>query len=1419
MTQNEDSETESQGQQADFNSTSPPQMQFQGAANNTESINSRPKRERKPKKQFAGVVTIPFETPQPSTPSGHPIDQSPSTSTAEPNETPKKRAKSMKAAHNELEEVVQSDSSASSVDSAVEFYKAHATTAIEPPRKVTFADHPISMPSKKAKALPFENYVLQEIAVEVAVAPPSTEPSAPSQSTERKIASSNAVEASSVVESTSAVEASSVVESSSAVEASTIVESPSAAKASSVVESSCAIEASSAVEASSIVDSTSDVEASSVVESSSVVEPINTKASAMELCEDILMSLVRDNEGFFPGDKSVWIAFVNVWFRTRKPQTPSMLPMSTLCFEGVQLLVEKKKLRSEHFTWMDSRKREVTRTILTSPSYDVSSEQIDALKILFQQFHPKFYVPARFAPPEPILTRLNELATRKVPVADRERFRLLKSAAVESDSESEVQSPIQLEVESSGDEFVVGGIDEEEVEELDRWQDDMVELETSKEKRSRKPTRTGSKDGGKVSRPRDQRHNKAISEGVRRNWALRKAAQTKDFFPNRKMARARKPISQEEKDRRAEIAYYNRCAWDFQTPAFMPNPETGAWDVDAKPLKSRRGGTRHMKPKIPHPITYMQAPDGAWSFQPPGHGAKPVFARPLRRADEEGSYLKRTNRTHRPVIFPTKNRKFLPANPSKKLLGQPLASKRQVFTDPSKLTRKPKGKSARKNPGASRRKSSARSRVPKNAETKKVRLNNHIFPVFVPPPAAETKRKKKDKFVVNEADILNFFEPKKLLADAPRNVGLASIPQHFGLLAFLYQGPDVAVHQYQPDYHNLVFVAPKLITGGERPSSGSWTVGIWRPIQSGSVSLRWDEATAVDMETIPYSKLDFGRDDEIHNKRPGPKRGSQRYKLVPIKNITMEQRFKYTRVHTALPNDLKGLIKDPQDAIKKLGVELAKPNRATESNRRIKGSNAILSKKAEFRLIITVVIVRALTGGLDCRIDWVIVSQLFQDYTCNFLMKFWKTLQIPKRELIDGVHEDFRKVFVQAYKNNEVPSINYDRLSDYQWATLVNWVMTHKDINTALVKQRKPLPSTRIRVRKHFGVKPVPKDPRLKPWRELYHKEGTANYLRVQMATSEPRVVRSLHRKKNIEDLTSDEFRLLRSWIRATALTPAEDYDSKVAQKKLLSIATQEVIKETLATLQEQKVLLKSSRVRRFFGCVFEVSSAFLNPLTKIDLTVEQFIDTAAAKSHLDDKFRASGKSVKHEYLATVGNLVAVTSMQAHERIRLGASRWPSEGKKFGMNEDGGYETRKIDPVKYIFDITIEPIPNKYVYDSDNAEIQRFLMAEPPLSPSTGELPIWRGITGKLNRDIWKRVLAAVGSLVGNRAGLNIRTLMEHFSPTFEAWELRTLMDWGVQNGLFKVVQPGTEGWSVTEWWWLAIGKKCDDGIPLGRGK
>jgi hypothetical protein len=1342
------SEDESQAPNSD---PPKPQMQFQAASQKVESMKPKHKRGRPPKKSVEIVesesqATRPLEQ---STPSVNAPQNPPSADSEKPK---KKRGQPRKDTLAQREEVEQSDASTSTIDSVIEFFQTHNTTGVERPRKVSFADAAKNISSnKKYKALPFEDFVLQEIAEQMAVAPASANVLEPTQTA---TTSTNAAE------------------------------------------------------------------------SSISLEIPTSKASAGQCCEEILVSLVRNNGGLFPGDKAIWIAFAGIWF-TKFPTSP-MLPLSTICSKSVDFLVENKKLCSMEFSWIDTKKREITRTILTSPKNKTTAAGVDILKTQIQQVHPDIYLPSDYAPLEPMLTRFIALATRKVPVADRERFRLQKTAVIESDSESQSQSPIQVDDDSSSDEFVAGGIEEEEVEhpddemdDLGNWDDEEAELVDTKTKPKKKPARKGTKKGDKWSRQRSSKHNKAISEGVRRNWAAKKATLTQGFFPNRKIRTVRKPMTQEEKDKRAETAYYNKRSWDYQTPAFLPNPETGAWDFEAKPKKSRRGGPRRLKPKLPHPITWMQAPNGAWSKQPAGHGAKPVFARPSRRADEEGSYLKRMHRDHRPVLFPTKNRKFLPANPSKKLLGRPLASEQRYSGEVSKRTGKPKRKYTRKGQPTTNLANSAGFRASKNIKKKKLRPDSYCFPVFVPNNAKERKTKKRDKKAVNEADILAFFEPKKLLPDAPRNTGLESIPPSFGLLASLYQGPDPEVHKYRPDYRNLVFVAPNIINGGEKPNHGSWTVGVWRPVTSGSITLHWEDTTAVDMESLPFSKLDFGRDDDYQEdkKRGQPKRGPRRYTLIPVENITKEERFRYTRVLTAIPNDLRGLLKDPQDAAKELGVQVAKPNRAAQFNRRIKGSRAILSKKAETRLIVTVIVTRTLIGGVDGRIDWVIVSQLFQDYTCNFLTKYWNSLQIPKRDLIERILKNFRKCFPVAYKNKQVPSINYDNLPDYQWKKLVKWAMENKKINTSmLVKKQKPLPVSRVQVEDLFDIKPAPKDPRQKPWREPYHKEQTANYLRVQMATAEPRVVRPMGQKRSLKALSHDEYRVLRSWVRAAATTAAEDYDPNVVQQKLLSIAKKPVIKEILTGLQEEKVLLKNSRVRRFFGGSFEVGSVFLTPLTKMDFYPEQLIDAVTAKLYLDGRFWQGNESVPHDELATAGCVLAVGSMQAHRRIRFDSTKWPSEGRKFGVLQGGGYETRKIPPKNYNFQIILKPTAS-YVYDSDNAALQKFLQAEPPRGSVAGELPIWWGITGKLNRDLWKRTLAAVGSVVGNRAGINVAYLMEHFGPTFEEWELRILMNWGTEVGLFERVNPRIEGWTCSEWWWLMIGTKINDGIALGRGK
>jgi hypothetical protein len=1159
-----------------------------------------------------------------------------------------------------------------------------------------------------------------------------------------------------------------------------------------------------------------------------------TESSAIRHCEEILLSVVQGNDGFFPGDMAIWIGFVGIWVKTFGFAMPrnDVLPESKLCSKTVDHLIETKRLRCVDFTWIDSKKREITRTILILVGSQVDSKAIDALKALIQQCYPDLYVPPQFAPPEPFLSRLNALATRRLPQAERDRLRRKEEGAASSDPDP----PPQMIGDESDDDFVVGEAEEadedadedadsmgDELDNEGNWQDDDLDLDSDEKKPKRKTKRKGEKRGDGRARQRSPTHNKAISEGLRRNWATRKAKNPDSFFPKRKSRNVvKKLLTEEEKAQRAETAYLNKRSWDAQ-PAFMPNPATGAWDQETEQKKSRKGVRHIPKPKIPYPITYMQAEDGTWSLQPYGHGAPPIHARPLRRMDE-GAYVKRAHRDHRPVIFPKKNRMFLPANPPKALLEQNLLTPAPYSGSISRITGKPKRKYARKNQPA--KKPTAACRTLSKVTGKTVRPYQRKFPTFVPDNSKDTK--KRTKKPINEANILRFFEPKKLLPGAPRNVGLEFLPPTFGLPASSYKGPSPGVHQFQPDYRHLIFIAPSIVTGGEDPHRGSWTVGLWRPVASGSLTLTWNDATAFDLESLPFDKLDFGRDDHYRSiKQPAKRRGGKprpTFTLIPPKKLTKGMRFKYTRALTALPSDFKDLFDDAKDATKELGVQIGQPNRAAQFNRRIKGSKAILSPRDEKRLILTVATIRTLTGGVTALIDWVLVSQSFQDYTCNFLAKYWNGLQRSRRDVIERLIEDFQKAFLQAYQKNKVPKIDYDRLTEYQFHQLVKWALRNKNINTSMTTKQNKIRESRNLIEGKFSVTEVSPEANERPWRDQFDSEKTALYKKMDMAVAEPRSVLSM--PKESPKMSKDELQVIRSWVRAVAVTPAEDYDAKIAQEKLLSIINgeniniqKEKIKHVLTILQEQKILLRASRVRRLFGCVFEVTGKFLEPLNKMDVQVEQVIDAAMAKWYLDQRFWLD-EPVPHNYFTTAGWMLAVTSMQAMGDIHTNTKVWPSQGKKMGMLDGGGYETRQIPKESYRFDLFLSPREGFYVYDCDNETLKKFLEAEPPRGSAAGELPIWWGITGKLNRDIWKRTLCSIASLMKTRSGINIEGLKQHFGYTFEEWELRLVMEWGTELGLFYGSYPKQiEGWRLGFWWWLLLGRLFDDGVAVGKGK
>jgi len=906
-------------------------------------------------------------------------------------------------------------------------------------------------------------------------------------------------------------------------------------------------------------------------------------------------------------------------------------------------------------------------------------------------------------------------------------------------------------------------------------------------------------------------------------------------------------------------------AWDQ-----IPIPH-GNWMMDDKTSKSRYA----RRQRLPEPITFLQALDGSWSVRPFGHGVNPIYSRPSRRAEGNPThhlYLNRIENSHRPIVYPpVKNRVNLPAVPSRRLLeavesGRPIDEKTGLpVVSRYAATRKRRASSAmspetdeQPAPKRKRRAASVRfagldsdedspSGIISRATGKPLRRYSRNFPkqVFVPNvgdprlsgsrsfPARKSSRKPK----FTEVEILNFYEPKKLAAGGPRNPGLDTIPAQYGLDA--PNGPSD--WNYSPVYSGIIFIAAGFVSEDQEPGNSSWTVKQLDTYRPADYSLRWDDATAFTAEDLPYSDLqeesswnpglgisgyngadfnaenavDLMSDDEVEEYEE-PKRKRQRKDPKEAKQGKQAkddrgEKYSYVRQHTALAMDFVDLFEDPVVAGKYFGVEIGTPNESTLKRSRNLGSNIMLPDM-ESRFAVSVMVIRILTGGLDLQVDWILVSQMFPEYSLNFLKKVWNGILLRKKPAILRLEDQFREKFLVAYQENEIPRINYERLTEYPWAELVEWVIRTTDCS--MNNKTIFLPSTREEVVEDYDLREAKEDGC--PWRENYFSITTAVYKRIMASAAVSHAIPFQPRKRHRSlDNEIDDFAVCRSWVRVAAITPNEDWNRDFAKSKLASF-NRSLLSDVLDSLTSQKIVKKRAANKAKNGRVYEIHDTWSTSLRR-HMKESQFIEAVTFKRWMDAQFASGVQSVKADYFANEGTIMCLTSLQAHGRIRFLGADIPMN--RFGLG-DGGYETKKIPKERLRFTIDIYPT-SEYIFDDSNPVLSNILFRDPPRGGEQGEIPIWYGLTGKPIWRVWYKILAAVGQVVALRAGVNITGLKESFRVTLEDWEWRLLLEWGVEVGMFvrlgeEGMGGGGEGWSVGEWWWAVVGSGWLDGEGMG---
>ena len=472
-------------------------------------------------------------------------------------------------------------------------------------------------------------------------------------------------------------------------------------------------------------------------------------------------------------------------------------------------------------------------------------------------------------------------------------------------------------------------------------------------------------------------------------------------------------------------------------------------------------------------------------------------------------------------------------------------------------------------------------------------------------------------------------------------------------------------------------------------------------------------------------------------------------------------------------------------------VELDQEQRPTKL-RRLRGPRQAkpLGENGEKRLLTAVTVIRALTGGLDKRIDWVLVAKVFEPtYTQMFVHSRWNfTLQKYKLGL-PKLESDFQSIFASAYEEGTVPAIDYDNLENYDWKWLVEWTMASIGTSTQSLPE---LPAERSEFDRLYTLDEMTTN----QINEVYEIDGSSTLAkRTKVLHRDPYVLPLIRKRQGVQREDAQNLTIAKSWIRANIMTPESTYNPSVARAKL-STFPDHTVEDALKQLLLDRVLSQENKGRLVPGRNYDISDFLVSRLKK-NLHPAHFHRAAAYKQQLDQDFQEKGFA-KHSYAADDGDMMVIFNLQANQRIKIVPIDVPMN--KWGQT-DGGYETRQMDKRRLDFSLELRPSPT-YMYGNPLHPLPA-----PPsqhLQDPMAKIPLWYDIHGGLVPIMWEMALAAVVAVLAVRPGVGASELEKVMRPAMEVWELQDVLEWLV---IAKAAKKVGQGFSVAdEWWWLALG-------------
>jgi hypothetical protein len=510
------------------------------------------------------------------------------------------------------------------------------------------------------------------------------------------------------------------------------------------------------------------------------------------------------------------------------------------------------------------------------------------------------------------------------------------------------------------------------------------------------------------------------------------------------------------------------------------------------------------------------------------------------------------------------------------------------------------------------------------------------------------------------------------------------------------------------------------------------------------------------------------------------------------------------------------------------------PAKAAAAAPKKRGKKAAqLAKEDIERLVATIVVVRALIGGIEQRINWYIIEQLLPNNDVTSMKDYWRKFETTQPLQMVKLEEQFHEAFILAYQQGDLGSLNFDDIESYDWDTLIVWATQNLDISTE--EFAADLPRNHDQIKTVFDVSATPElDDSL---REEYLREYATQLKRTEVLHEMP-----YYTDIHSTSLTSEASLLsARTYVRANNFTPVKEYNATSARKKLESHFRESDLDAAISSLHKSNIIVPRGKGGRVIpGRNYGIHERVMKDIKRTAFDVSLLHTAAHHKGLLDQVLLdplGSGNSPISQ-TAPDGEITLLLNLIAAGRITFDIDLPPTTKDPYvktinpvtgerhlsiwGFTE-GNYKTTQMDRGNVLFDVSATPTET-YV---PGVPLPNPL--PPPPAPhlagstsgrdgeSVKAIPFWYDIHDNLLPELWELVVVQCLTALVMRPGAGVKEVRKMCRSVLEEGDVRECLLW--LEGLGVVARATTRrdgavnaggghrgGYVTREWWWSVLG-------------